>query len=51
MFDGDLELANVYAWVKVIDFGCVALISEQKNGYENYNIGALFCNAPEIHNQ
>ncbi len=50
MIDGPLELANVDAWVKVVDFGCVASVIKQKTGFTNYyNQGTECYNAPEIH--
>ena len=50
MIDGPLELANVDAWVKVVDFGCVDSVDKQKNGFTNYKHQGTQCyNAPEIH--
>ena len=52
MIDGPLELANVDAWVKVVDFGCVNSVDKQKNGFRNYyNQGTKCYNAPEIHSK
>lgn len=51
MIDGPLELANVDAWVKVVDFGCVNSVDKQKNGFKSYNQGTENYNAPEIHSK
>ena len=51
MIDGPLELANVDAWVKVVDFGCVNSVDKQKNEFKNYNQGTSCYNAPEIHSR
>ncbi len=49
MLDGPLELANVDAWVKVVDFGWVSPIENQKKGFRSYHQGTTCYNAPEVH--
>ena len=50
MIEGVLELANVDAWVKIIDFGGVTSVDKQNNGFTNYySHGTKIYNAPEIH--
>ena len=44
MFDGDLELANVHAWVKVIDFGSSCFIHDHLSTY----VQSRSYRAPEV---
>ena len=39
MIDGPLELANMDAWVKIIDFGGVRSLLNQRKGFETYDQG------------
>ena len=51
MIDGPLELANMDAWVKIIDFGWVRSLLKQREGFETYHQGTEEYNPPEIHNR